>query len=85
MTKIRKYNGVYKLPIKTHTPVRRPMSKYKTYMQDCEFGLGGITIPLLSPKPITDISTGLENPLFTGVYEYAKPSLSTIVKERFKR
>lgn len=100
MTKIRKYNGVYKLPIKTHTPVRRPMSKYKTYMQDCEFGLGGITIPLLSPKPITDISKGLEDPLttdrlqrdinafrkkFPPIWPERKPSLLTRVKERFKR
>lgn len=116
MTKIRKYNGVYKLPIKTHTPVRRPVSEWITklygnsivyyhnrvrystiikFEQDetipkGDYSFANTTLTSSYPKPndrpvITDISIGLENPLFTGAYEYAKPSLLTRVKERFKR
>lgn len=34
---------------------------------------------------VNDISIGLEDPLFTGAYEYAKPSLLTRVKNKLKR
>lgn len=82
MTKIRKYNGVYKLPIHKHTPKRRPMSMYIIYTsgKNLCFDPAGSVLQL-----VTDISIGLENPLFTGAYEYAKPSLLTRVKERFKK
>ena len=77
-----------KIPIKSHTKVRRPMSEHiidrSGSYQKFSY-LGELTEPLPAIVVVQDISTGLENPLFTGVYEYAKPSLSTIVKERFKR
>lgn len=70
MTKIRKYNGVYKLPIKKHTKVRRPRSHWnvyttyyipsgKPYTPVYENGSNFPTEPL-----VQDISKGLENPLW---------------------
>lgn len=57
MNKPRKYNGVYKLPIKKHTKVRRPMSRWKILLN--------IGTPVLFRIGISvnDISIGLENPL----------------------
>lgn len=79
---MRKYNGVYKIPIKKHTKVRRPKSIYHTIIISPREWL----TQSFGVEPIVkDISIGLENPLFAGVYEHAKPSLLTRVKERFGR
>lgn len=68
MTKIRKYNGVYKLPIHKHTPVRYPRSEhiidrsgsYQTFSY-----IGELKEPLPAIVVVKDISIGLENPLTT--------------------
>ena len=55
---IRKHNGVYKLPIKKHTKVKRPKSKYVVW--------GAMRIqPDNGVVASRDITTGLENPLDT--------------------
>ncbi len=51
------------IPIKKHTKVRRPVSRYKTFTVDHRFGFAGTTIPRLAPQPITDISKGLPDPI----------------------
>lgn len=63
MNKPRKYNGVYKLPIHKHTPKRRPMSMYIIYTsgKNLCFDPAGSVLQL-----VTDISIGLENPLYVG-------------------
>lgn len=84
MTKIRKYNGVYKLPIHKHTPKRRPVSRHITLLMDNTYNIPFDLHPTEKLLLVQDISK-LENPLFIGAYEYAKPSLLTRVKERFKK
>lgn len=61
MTKIRKYNGVYKLPIKKHTKVRRPESKYRIAI----WGDNHSSQSIHDTGLVKDISKGLENPLTT--------------------
>lgn len=65
MTKIRKYNGVYKLPIHKHTPVRRPKSKWKLWV----FPYQPILNKVEGVNYVQDISKGLENPLDARTWE----------------
>ena len=51
------------IPIKSHTKVRRPMSKYFIKI----FSNGSTGIATFGVSPITDISKGLENPLHTEI------------------
>lgn len=74
----------YKIQIKTHTPVRRPVSRHITLIMENTYNVPFDLRPTEKLLLVQDISK-LENPLFTGAYEYAKPSLLTRVKERFKR
>ena len=66
MNKPRKYNGVYKLPIKKHTKVRRPMSRWQLEYMLFENNPVLISNTLkmsVPPIKVNDISIGLENPL----------------------
>lgn len=66
MTKIRKHNGVYKLPIHKHSRVRRPMSRWQLEYMLFENNPVLISNTLkmsIPPIKVQDISIGLENPL----------------------
>lgn len=62
---MRKYNGSYTIPIKKHTKVRRPMSRWQVNVRG---GFGAIRASSFEEltnytAPVTDLSIGLENPL----------------------
>jgi len=73
---IRKHNGVYKLPIKKHTKVKRPVSKYRigisyynTYTHDLDL--------------VQDICGGLENPLSLKPVDFNLSNMLIICKNSF--
>lgn len=58
---MRKYNGSYTIPIKKHTKVRRPKSKWKLWV----FPYQPILNKVEGVNYVQDISIGLEDPLDT--------------------
>lgn len=71
---MRKYKGTYKIPIKKHTKVRRPMSKYivstKGDVLFCSVTHRIISGRMIPVGAVQDIKRGLENPIWcNGIYQ----------------
>ena len=88
-----------KIPIKKHTKVRRPVSRYKVllnigspvlFRNDIDILVSDVYTRLENPLYVgSDFMEAIRNPKITSTYPEripgTKPSLLTRVKERFKK